>query len=183
MNRQLSKTLTLWWRRRASVALAACSSSSKKSDGGVVARRRTPSASPTSPAGAVLHRDVQAVQEERARSATSRSSDRRGGDAAKLTTDVQSLLDQKVDGVIVSGGPLEAAPALLNAAKQAKTPVVMVDRKLKAATTPAGSARQRRDRQADGVPRRSPQRKGTVGYPRWSGRHTIGRTDERRASI
>jgi ribose transport system substrate-binding protein len=54
-----------------------------------------------------------------------------GGDAAKLTTDVQSLLDQNVDGVIVSGGPLEAAPALLNAAKQAKTPVVMVDRKLK----------------------------------------------------
>ena len=52
------------------------------------------------------------------------------GDAAKLTTDVQSLVDQKVDGIIVSGGPLEAAPAALNAAKQANIPVVMVDRKL-----------------------------------------------------
>jgi ribose transport system substrate-binding protein len=54
-----------------------------------------------------------------------------GGDAAKLTTDVQSLVDQKVDGIIISGGPLEAAPAALNAAKQANIPVVMVDRKLK----------------------------------------------------
>lgn len=54
-----------------------------------------------------------------------------GGDAAKLTSDVQNLVSQKVDGIIVSGGPLEAAPAVLNAAKQAKIPVVLVDRKLK----------------------------------------------------
>jgi ribose transport system substrate-binding protein len=54
-----------------------------------------------------------------------------GGDAAKLTSDVQTLIDQKVDGIIISGGPLEAAPAALTAAKQAKIPVVMVDRKLK----------------------------------------------------
>jgi ribose transport system substrate-binding protein len=54
-----------------------------------------------------------------------------GGDAAKLTTDVQNLISQKVDGIVISGGPLEAAPAALNAAKQANIPVVMVDRKLK----------------------------------------------------
>jgi ribose transport system substrate-binding protein len=54
-----------------------------------------------------------------------------GGDAAKLTTDVQNLISQKVDGIVISGGPLEAAPAALNAAKQANVPVVMVDRKLK----------------------------------------------------
>jgi ribose transport system substrate-binding protein len=53
------------------------------------------------------------------------------GDATKLTTDVQTLVSQNVDGIIISGGPLEAAPAALNAAKQAKIPVVMVDRKLK----------------------------------------------------
>jgi ribose transport system substrate-binding protein len=53
------------------------------------------------------------------------------GDATKLTTDVQNLISQKVDGIVISGGPLEAAPAALNAAKQANIPVVMVDRKLK----------------------------------------------------
>jgi ribose transport system substrate-binding protein len=53
------------------------------------------------------------------------------GDATKLTTDVQTLISQKVDGIVISGGPLEAAPAALNAAKQANIPVVMVDRKLK----------------------------------------------------
>jgi ribose transport system substrate-binding protein len=53
------------------------------------------------------------------------------GDATKLTTDVQTLISQNVDGIVISGGPLEAAPAALNAAKQANIPVVMVDRKLK----------------------------------------------------
>jgi ribose transport system substrate-binding protein len=53
-----------------------------------------------------------------------------GGDATKLTSDVQNLISQKVDGIVISGGPLEAAPAALNAAKQADIPVVMVDRKL-----------------------------------------------------
>jgi ribose transport system substrate-binding protein len=52
------------------------------------------------------------------------------GDAAKLTTDVQSLLDQDVDGIIISGGPLEASPAALQAADQKGVPIVMVDRKL-----------------------------------------------------
>lgn len=52
------------------------------------------------------------------------------GDAAKLTTDVRSLLEQHVDGIIISGGPLNAAPAALLAAGQQKVPVVMVDRKL-----------------------------------------------------
>jgi ribose transport system substrate-binding protein len=52
------------------------------------------------------------------------------GDATKLTTDVQNLISQKVDGIVISGGPLEAAPAALTAAKQANIPVVMVDRKL-----------------------------------------------------
>ena len=52
------------------------------------------------------------------------------GDAAQFTTDVQSLLDQNIDGLIISGGTLEAAPAVLRAAQQQHIPVVMVDRKL-----------------------------------------------------
>ncbi len=38
------------------------------------------------------------------------------GDAAKLTSNVEDLLSQKVDGLIISGGPLEAAPEALDAA-------------------------------------------------------------------
>lgn len=53
-----------------------------------------------------------------------------GGDGAKLTTDVQNLVSQKVDGIIISAGPLAAAPAALKAAEDAGIPVVMVDRKL-----------------------------------------------------
>jgi ribose transport system substrate-binding protein len=53
-----------------------------------------------------------------------------GGDGAKLTTDVQNLVSQGVDGIIISAGPLAAAPAALKAAEDAKIPVVMVDRKL-----------------------------------------------------
>jgi ribose transport system substrate-binding protein len=52
------------------------------------------------------------------------------GDGAKLTSDVQNLVSQKVDGIIISAGPLAAAPAALKAAKDAGIPVVMVDRKL-----------------------------------------------------
>jgi len=52
------------------------------------------------------------------------------GDGAKLTTDVQNLVSQKVDGIIISAGPLAAAPAALKAAEDAGIPVVMVDRKL-----------------------------------------------------
>ncbi len=52
-------------------------------------------------------------------------------DAEKLTSDVEDLLAQNVDGVIISGGPLEAAPAALDAIQQAGVPVVLVDRLLK----------------------------------------------------
>jgi len=53
------------------------------------------------------------------------------GDAAKLTSDVEDVLAQKPTGIIISGGPLEAAPAALDAIKAAGVPVVLVDRKLK----------------------------------------------------
>jgi len=53
------------------------------------------------------------------------------GDAAKLTSNVEDLLSQKVDGIIISGGPLEAAPEALDAAKHAGVPVVLVDRDFK----------------------------------------------------
>ncbi len=53
------------------------------------------------------------------------------GDAGKLTTDVETMLAQKVDGIIISGGPLEAAPAALDSIKKAGIPVVLVDRLLK----------------------------------------------------
>lgn len=52
------------------------------------------------------------------------------GDAAKLTSDVEDLVAQNVDGIIISAGPLESAPAALNSAEQADIPVVLVDRKL-----------------------------------------------------
>lgn len=51
------------------------------------------------------------------------------GDAATLTSNVSELLAQDVDGIIISGGPLEAAPAALNAIQQEGIPVVLVDRK------------------------------------------------------
>lgn len=53
------------------------------------------------------------------------------GDAAKLTSDVEDVLAQDVDGIIISGGPLESAPAALDAIQAAGVPVVLVDRKLK----------------------------------------------------
>jgi ribose transport system substrate-binding protein len=53
------------------------------------------------------------------------------GDAAKLTSNVEVLLNQKVDGLIVSGAWIEAAPEALDAIKAAGVPVVMVDRLLK----------------------------------------------------
>lgn len=52
------------------------------------------------------------------------------GDAAKFTSDIEDLIVQGVDGVIISGGPLESAPAALEALDAAGIPVVMVDRKL-----------------------------------------------------
>ena len=53
------------------------------------------------------------------------------GDVAKLTSNVEDLLSQKVDGLIVSGAWIEAAPEALDAIKAAGVPVVMVDRLLK----------------------------------------------------
>ncbi|RCG28632.1 sugar ABC transporter substrate-binding protein [Sphaerisporangium album] len=52
-----------------------------------------------------------------------------GGDAAKLAANVEDLLSKNVDAVIISGGPLESAPAALNSIKAAGKPVVLVDRK------------------------------------------------------
>lgn len=53
------------------------------------------------------------------------------GDVAKLTANVEDLLNQDVDGLIVSGAWIEAAPEALDAINQAGVPVVMVDRLLK----------------------------------------------------
>lgn len=51
------------------------------------------------------------------------------GDAAKLAGNVEDLLTKNVDAIIISGGPLESAPAVLNSIKAAGKPVVLVDRK------------------------------------------------------
>ena len=51
------------------------------------------------------------------------------GDAVALTTNIEDLLTKDLDGIIISGGPLENAPAALNAITQKDIPVVLVDRK------------------------------------------------------
>jgi ABC-type sugar transport system substrate-binding protein len=53
------------------------------------------------------------------------------GDAQKLTSDVEDVLAQNVNGLIISAAWLEAAPEALDAIKRAGVPVVLVDRKLK----------------------------------------------------
>src|SRR5688572_13693003 len=53
------------------------------------------------------------------------------GDVAKLTSNVEDLLSQKVDGIIVSGAWIEAAPEALDAINAVGVPVVLVDRLLK----------------------------------------------------
>lgn len=53
------------------------------------------------------------------------------GDVAKLTADIEDLLNQGVDGLVLSGAWIEAAPAALDAIEAAGVPVVMVDRLLK----------------------------------------------------
>lgn len=50
------------------------------------------------------------------------------GDAAKLNSDIEDMIAKKVDGVIISGGPLEQLPAALDSLKKAGIPVVLVDR-------------------------------------------------------
>jgi ribose transport system substrate-binding protein len=52
------------------------------------------------------------------------------GDVEKLTSDVEDLIAQKVDGIVLSGAFINAAPAALAAITAAGIPVVMVDRKL-----------------------------------------------------
>ena len=64
-------------------------------------------------------------------------------DAAKLTSNVEDLRAQKVDGLIISGGPLAAAPEALDAAKKAGAPVVHVDRNFAAAGYCGGAAPER----------------------------------------
>jgi ribose transport system substrate-binding protein len=54
-----------------------------------------------------------------------------GGDAAKLASNVEDLLSRGVDAVIISGGPLESAPAVLHSIKAAGKPAVLVDRKFR----------------------------------------------------
>jgi len=53
------------------------------------------------------------------------------GDVEKLTSDIEDLLAQGVDGIVLSGAFIEAAPAALAAISAAGVPVVMVDRLLK----------------------------------------------------
>jgi ABC-type sugar transport system substrate-binding protein len=53
------------------------------------------------------------------------------GDVVKLTSDIEDLLAQGVDGIVLSGAFIEEAPAALAAIQSAGVPVVMVDRKLK----------------------------------------------------
>jgi ABC-type sugar transport system substrate-binding protein len=53
------------------------------------------------------------------------------GDVVKLTSDIEDLLSQGVDGIVLSGAFIEEAPAALAAIQAAGVPVVMVDRKLK----------------------------------------------------
>lgn len=53
------------------------------------------------------------------------------GDVAKLTANVEDILAQDVDGIIVSGAWIEAAPEALDAINAAGVPVVLVDRMLK----------------------------------------------------
>lgn len=53
------------------------------------------------------------------------------GDVEKLTSDIEDLIARGVDGIVLSGAFIEAAPAALVAIQQAGIPVVMVDRLLK----------------------------------------------------
>jgi len=53
------------------------------------------------------------------------------GDAQKLTSDVEDVLAQNVNGIIMSAAWLESAPEAMDAIKKAKVPLVLVDRLLK----------------------------------------------------
>lgn len=53
------------------------------------------------------------------------------GDVEKLTSDIEDLIAQDVDGIVLSAAWIEAAPAAMAAINAAGVPVVMVDRLLK----------------------------------------------------
>jgi ribose transport system substrate-binding protein len=53
------------------------------------------------------------------------------GDVEKLTSDIEDLIAQGVDGIVLSAAWIEAAPAAMQAINYAGIPVVMVDRLLK----------------------------------------------------
>ena len=53
------------------------------------------------------------------------------GDVEKLTSDIEDLIAQDVDGIVLSAAWIEAAPAAMAAIAAAGVPVVMVDRLLK----------------------------------------------------
>jgi ribose transport system substrate-binding protein len=53
------------------------------------------------------------------------------GDVEKLTSDIEDLIAQGVDGIVLSAAWIEAAPAAMQAINDAGIPVVMVDRLLK----------------------------------------------------
>ena len=53
------------------------------------------------------------------------------GDVEKLTSDIEDLIAQDVDGIVLSAAWIEAAPAAMLAIADAGIPVVMVDRLLK----------------------------------------------------
>jgi ribose transport system substrate-binding protein len=50
------------------------------------------------------------------------------GDAAKLNSDIEDLIAQKVDGIIISGAWLEQLPSAMDSINAAGIPVVLVDR-------------------------------------------------------
>jgi ribose transport system substrate-binding protein len=53
-----------------------------------------------------------------------------GQDSAKLTSDVEDLIAQGVDGVIMQASPLESAPAVTDALEAAGIPLVLVNRRV-----------------------------------------------------
>ncbi|HEY5269966.1 MAG TPA: substrate-binding domain-containing protein [Anaerolineales bacterium] len=57
------------------------------------------------------------------------------GDAAKLNSDIEDLITQKVDGIIISGAWLEQLPSAMDSIKTAGIPVVLVDRQWKSGYT------------------------------------------------
>ena len=57
------------------------------------------------------------------------------GDAAKLNSDIEDLITQKVDGIIISGAWLEQLPSAMDSLNKAGIPVVLVDRQWKSGYT------------------------------------------------